>query len=198
MNSDNTLKFAYLNNLYVQTDLILSFKVTIKHGKCSRSTILALVLLMIVIGLVAFIVVTYVKELQCYDDGDNHRESKKLISFLLFSDVHLDPFYKSDSVAGKKSFCRNESMPSTYNAPYGRIGCDSPSELLHEVVNAMKQRANNLSNLDFIMLSGNKLMNFFKDVGINHRHSTKARMKEFSELALWSYRMSFMMINYYK
>lgn len=121
-------------------------------GKRSCSTILAFVLLMIVIVLVVFIAVTYVKELQCRDDDDDSTQSKKLISFLLFSDVHLDLYYKS--MAGKSSFCRNESEPSTYHAPYGRIGCDSPSELLDKVMNAMKQKANNLSNLDFVMLSG--------------------------------------------
>lgn len=132
-----------------------------KNGKCSWSTILSLVLMIIVVALVIVIAVTYSKQLQCRDDHDNSTESSKLISFLLFSDIHLDLFYKSVAAAGKDSFCRNESKPSTYNATYGRIGCDSPLELLHQLLNAMKQKANSLSNLDFLMLSGMYKINFY-------------------------------------
>ena len=132
-----------------------------KNSKCSWSTILSLVSMIIVVVLVIFIAVTYLKQLQCRDDDDNSTESSKLMSFLLFSDVHLDPFYKYGAAAGKNSFCRNESKPSTYNATYGRIGCDSPLELLHQLLNAMKQKASSLSNLDFLMLSGMYKMNFY-------------------------------------
>ena len=125
-------------------------------------------LLIIVIVLVILITVTYGKDLQCDDDDRNNQEhtrrknssteSNNLISFLLFSDVHLDQFYKA--TAGIDSFCRNESEPSAYNAPYGRIGCDSPLRLLNDALNAMKKQANNLPNLDFIMLSGKEFSQY--------------------------------------
>ncbi len=136
-------------------NFFLRFKVTVRNGKCSRSTILVFVLSIILIALVIFIAVTYGMNLQCDDDQTtNRQESGNSISFLLYSDIHLDLFYKAEAASGKGSFCRNQSKLSTYNAPYGRIGCDSPFGLLNEVLNAMKQQANNLTNLDFVMLSG--------------------------------------------
>ncbi len=148
----------------VVLNLFLPFKVTVRNGKCSRSTILVFVLSIIVVALVICIAVTYSMSLHCDDDQTtnreesgnttNRQESGNSISFLLYSDIHLDLFYKAQAASGKGSFCRNQSKLSTYNAPYGRIGCDSPLGLLNEVLNAMKQQANNLTNLDFVMLSG--------------------------------------------
>ena len=124
--------------------------------KRSLSTILVLVLLVILLALLILIAVTYALKLPCDDNDDNgtHKKSRSSsTSFLLFSDIHLDLFYKEDAPAGKMSFCRNESMPSTYNAPYGRIGCDSPLGLLNQLLNAMKEQESNVS-VDFVMLSG--------------------------------------------
>ena len=157
----------------------LLFKTSGRNGRCSRSIILVFVLSVTVIALVVVIAVTYGNDLQCddkYHKNHAHTRSKNSskihnsttgnknsstihnstasnnsISFFLFSDVHLDPYYKA--TAGN-DFCRDESKPSTYNASYGRIGCDSPLRLLLEGLNAMKEHAHNLPNLDFVMLSG--------------------------------------------
>ena len=135
--------------------VILLFKPSGK--KCSRPTILMFVLLMIILALVIVIGVTYGMKLQCDDNDDKNAMHKKRksssTSFFLISDIHLDLFYKEGAPAGKMSFCRNESMSSTYNAPYGRVGCDSPLNLLNQVLDAMKKQENNVS-VDFIMLSG--------------------------------------------
>ena len=106
------------------------------------------VLLITVIAVVSFIAVTYLNK--AYDDDE--MDARSLMSFLLISDIHLDIFYKSR--AGVKGYCRNSSMQSTYDAPYGKIGCDSPPQLLDEALHAMKQRAAKLRNLDFVMLPG--------------------------------------------
>ena len=135
---------------------VVTFLFKIHEKKGSRSTILVLVLLIILLALVILIALTYGMKLQCDDNDDNgtHKKSKSSsTSFLLFSDIHLDLFYKEGAPAGKMSFCRNESMPSTYNAPYGRIGCDSPLTLLNQVLSAMKEQESNVS-VDFVMLSG--------------------------------------------
>ncbi len=133
-------------------NLFLPFKVSVRNEKCCRSTILVFVLSIILVALVICIAVTYGMSLQCDDDQITNRQES--ISFLLYSDIHLDLFYKAEAASGKGFFCRNQSKLSTYKAPYGRIACDSPLGLLNKVLNAMKQQANNLTNLDFVMLSG--------------------------------------------
>jgi hypothetical protein len=165
--------------VFINARKFLLFKTSGRNGRCSRSIILVFVLSVTVIALVVVIAVTYGNDLQCddkYHKNHAHTRSKNSskihnsttgnknsstihnstasnnsISFFLFSDVHLDPYYKA--TAGN-DFCRNESKPSTYNASYGRIGCDSPLRLLLEGLNAMKEHAHNLPNLDFVMLSG--------------------------------------------
>lgn len=116
--------------------------------------VLVFILLVLLIGVVIFITLTYVHELQCDDNENDHiSQTNNPLSFLLFSDIHLDPWYEAS--AGKNGFCRNVSLPSAYNASYGRPGCDSPLKLLNEVLNAMKSvRAKNITKVDFIMLSG--------------------------------------------
>lgn len=76
----------------------------------------------------------------------------KPVSFLLFSDVHLDLMYKK--TADKTGFCRNETIKSSHTASYGRIGCDTPLSLLQTTLYAMKQKTSHLSKLDFILLAG--------------------------------------------
>lgn len=117
------------------------------------------VLLIIVIGLIVLIALTYGLELQCDDDRESKSDSNNSISFLLFSDIHLDPYYKAVSDTGKHSFCRNISKISVYNATYGRVGCDSPVSLLRQVLSAMKEKARVLPRLDFLMLSGKGFSN---------------------------------------
>jgi protein-arginine kinase activator protein McsA len=77
----------------------------------------------------------------------------KPVSFLLFSDIHLDLMYKK--TADKHSFCRNANMKHSHIASYGRIGCDTPLALLQNALSAMKQKTKNLSKLDFILVPGN-------------------------------------------
>ena len=76
----------------------------------------------------------------------------KTVSFLLFSDVHLDLTYKK--TADKGGFCRNESIKSSQAAGYGRTGCDSPLSLLQNALSEMKQKTRHLPKLDFILVSG--------------------------------------------
>lgn len=101
-----------------------------------------------VTALTIFIAVTYLNKEYDVDEVD----AKRSRSFLLISDIHLDIFYESQ--ADVKGFCRNSSMQSTYDAPYGKIGCDSPPQLLDDALDAMQKRAAKLGHLDFIMLSG--------------------------------------------
>ena len=77
----------------------------------------------------------------------------KSVSFLLFSDVHLDLMYKK--TADKRGFCRNETIKSSHIASYGRIECDSPLSLLLNALSAMKPITKKLSKLDFILVPGN-------------------------------------------
>ncbi len=74
------------------------------------------------------------------------------VSFLLFSDVHLDLMYKK--TADKGGFCRNESIKSSHAAAYGRIGCDTPLSLLQNALSEMKLKTRRLPKLDFILISG--------------------------------------------
>ena len=76
----------------------------------------------------------------------------KSVSFLLFSDVHLDLMYKK--TADKRGFCRNESIKSSHIASYGRVECDSPLSLLQNALSEMKPITKKLSKLDFILVPG--------------------------------------------
>lgn len=126
----------------------------IENRKCNASCwqILVLTILMcIVTGLGVFISVTYVLNPQCKKEN-LQATSDNSISFLLFSDIHLDPFYEEE--APKSSFCRNKSTTGSYKAKYGRIGCDSPMSLLRSVLAAMKIRSSNQCKTEFILLTG--------------------------------------------
>ncbi|XP_028412957.1 sphingomyelinase phosphodiesterase D-like isoform X2 [Dendronephthya gigantea] len=126
---------------------------TSANRKCSRGNVLVFILFALLIGVVIFIALTYAFKWQCDDDENEHTsQTNNPLSFLLFSDIHLDPWYKA--MAGDK-YCRNTSIQSAYNASYGRPGCDSPLKLLNEVLNGMKSvRAKNITKMDFVMLSG--------------------------------------------
>ena len=80
-----------------------------------------------------------------------HPKRYHVMKFLHISDFHFDPFYdKSWSV---ESYCHTQGSNATadYEAPYGRIGCDSPESLLDSSLQAMKKHGDGVK---FIILSG--------------------------------------------
>ena len=72
------------------------------------------------------------------------------LKFLLVSDIHLNPFYNKS--LGASTWCSPLAGSSVdYEAPYGRIGCDSPEDLLTITLAGMKKKGNDAK---FVILSG--------------------------------------------
>ena len=85
---------------------------------------------------------------------DNDRVFKNnAIKFIHWSDIHYDPFY--NETVPSKFFCREQLAQETANylAPYGRIGCDSPLNLLENTLNAMKNITED-KEIKFMLLTG--------------------------------------------
>ena len=81
-------------------------------------------------------------------------ESKPL-KFFHVSDIHFDPFYNAS--ADEKTWCHyweGSCARADYEAPYGRIGCDSPKILWKIALSGMKEKG---CDAEFMMLSGTKL-----------------------------------------
>ncbi|XP_078353995.1 cyclic GMP-AMP phosphodiesterase SMPDL3A-like, partial [Oculina patagonica] len=77
---------------------------------------------------------------------------KNKLKFLHVSDIHLDPFY--DKSSDESTWCHRSAGSNSsadYEAPYGRIGCDSPEELWTITLAGMKKKE---KNANFIVLSG--------------------------------------------
>lgn len=77
------------------------------------------------------------------------------LKFLHVSDVHYDPFY--DKSMDESTWChRSEGANSSadYEAPYGRIGCDSPADLWSIALDGMKEKGHDAK---FILLTGIEL-----------------------------------------
>lgn len=124
-------------------------------GKWQRPSCQFLVFLLtaILIGLVVFISLTYALNLQCQGEDDSQKvKSQNLVSFLLFSDIHLDRFY--NDTAASSTFCWNGSVSSKYTAKYGRVKCDSPRRLFQSALTAMKNRSSEQHKFEFILLTG--------------------------------------------
>ena len=82
------------------------------------------------------------------------------LKFLHVSDVHYTPFYNKS--LDENSWCQSseDSSIADYEAPYGRIGCDSPADLWLITLDGMKEKARDAK---FIMLTGIEL-DCFADV----------------------------------
>ena len=102
--------------------------------------------------LIVLVLSEYGKSLKNYDHdpGKVHFSSNgnKSRTFLLFTDVHLDLMYKK--TGDKSGFCRNKNARSP-PADFGRIGCDTPLNLLQSALSAMKQKTR---NPEFILMPG--------------------------------------------
>ena len=83
-----------------------------------------------------------------------NRFGRHKVKFLHVSDVHYTPFYNKS--VDESSWCESSGVSSTaaYEAPYGRIGCDSPADLWLIALDGMKEKARDAK---FIMLSGIEL-----------------------------------------
>ncbi len=84
---------------------------------------------------------------------------KNKLKFLHVSDIHLDPFY--DKSSDESTWCHRSAGSNSsadYEAPYGRIGCDSPEELLTITLAGMKEKG---KEAKFIVFSGIELDFFF-------------------------------------
>lgn len=85
---------------------------------------------------------------------DNERVFKNnTIKFIHWSDIHYDPFY--NETVPSKFFCRQQLAleSDNYLAPYGRIGCDSPLNLVENTLNAMKNITED-EEIKFMLLTG--------------------------------------------
>lgn len=76
-----------------------------------------------------------------------------LVHFIHVSDINLD--LKYNSTISRSDFCRfNEAIKTAeFDAPFGRIGCDTPVLLLNSSLEAMKN-ASIGNNLEFVLISG--------------------------------------------
>ena len=82
--------------------------------------------------------------------GRRHRK-RKVTKFMHVSDVHFDLFYNQS--ISKDTSCRSKEgfKMADHEAPYGRIGCDSPEWLLESTLAAMKEKG---KDAEFILLTG--------------------------------------------
>ncbi|XP_073228065.1 cyclic GMP-AMP phosphodiesterase SMPDL3A-like [Porites lutea] len=82
--------------------------------------------------------------------GRRHRK-RKVTKFMHVSDVHFNLFYNQS--ISKDTSCRSTEgfKIADYEAPYGRIGCDSPEWLLESTLAAMKEKG---KDAEFILLTG--------------------------------------------
>ena len=89
--------------------------------------------------------------------GRRHRK-RKVTKFMHVSDVHFDLFYNQS--ISKDTSCRSTEgfKIADHEAPYGRIGCDSPEWLLESTLAAMKEKG---KDAEFILLTGKSGVNFF-------------------------------------
>ena len=109
-------------------------------------------ILLIFVVIIAFCLLT-----EGWKKGRRHRK-RKVTKFMHVSDVHFDLFYNQS--ISKDTSCRSTEgfKIADYEAPYGRIGCDSPEWLLESTLAAMKEKG---KDAEFILLTGKSGVNFF-------------------------------------
>ena len=104
---------------------------------------------------------------------------KSKLKFIHVSDIHLDPFY--DKSMDESTWCHGSAgsnHSAAYEAPYGRIGCDSPEELLTITLAGMKEKGRGAK---FIVLSGIELNCFARVSKTNNPFTPKTHVK----LEIW-------------
>ena len=72
------------------------------------------------------------------------------------SDIHFDPSY--DQSMDTDTYClstEESNATADYEAPYGRIGCDSPEWLWESTLSAMKEKGG--GGAKFILLTGKEI-----------------------------------------
>lgn len=119
-----------------------------KKSRWAKWILIALVVVCLVLLLI--LILTFALKFNCSDSDSEsdrdaksdkekgHEESGEVLKFLYISDFHLDPYYKMN--VSDKDSCRQVVNATTagYDAPYGRIGCDSPQLLVENTLKAMK------------------------------------------------------------
>eukprot|EP00118_Oscarella_pearsei_P009979 m.59030 g.59030 ORF g.59030 m.59030 type:complete len:495 (+) comp34857_c0_seq2:111-1595(+) len=106
-------------------------------------------------GFAIALAVTWIKELPCSPQSNSGSVNfpEKWLRFYHLADIHYDPYYDS-SLAASPSFCRPAPQnQSSYPAPYGRVGCDTPLALLNSAVKAMEV-VDEEHTADFIVVTG--------------------------------------------
>ena len=120
------------------------------------------VLIAVCVVLLLILILTFALKFNCAgDDSDDgtkgtsstENESGEVLKFLVASDFHLDPLYK-DNVS-PTDFCRSKvnGTAADYQAPYGRVGCDSPKLLLDTILKGMKD-VDSEEDVSFLLLTG--------------------------------------------
>lgn len=79
-----------------------------------------------------------------------NRRSASTSKFLWLSDLHLDPFYGTLDAAGQPGAdCAQENVPDE-----GRLGCDTPFQLLNETLQQAAKDHALKSSLTFVVVTG--------------------------------------------
>lgn len=82
-------------------------------------------------------------------------KKRKIVKFIHVSDIHFDP--SCDQSMDTDTFCHStegSNATADYEAPYGRIGCDSPEWLWESTLSAMKEKG---EGAKFILLTGKEI-----------------------------------------
>lgn len=131
-----------------------------EHKRWQKKTMKARILIGVLTAicsiLIVILIVTYEsghKYSTCTEQKNERAVSNDIIKFVHFSDIHYDPFY--DKTIPQRSFCRKQISNSTakYTAQYGRIGCDSPIDLVQNSLDAI-QNVSKMEDVSFILLTG--------------------------------------------
>ena len=109
--------------------------------------------------LIFVVIIGFCLQTEGWKKGRRHRKFKrKVTKFMHVSDVHFDLFY-NQSISEDTSCRTTEGFKiADYEAPYGRIGCDSPEWLLESTLAAMKEKG---KDAEFIILTGKSGVIFF-------------------------------------
>jgi hypothetical protein len=107
-------------------------------------------------ALIVVLLLTFELGLHCKNlntTNPNQKQSlKDAAKFLLFSDFHFDYFY-DDSIAPEPTNCRKlgNYTKASYQAPYGRVKCDSPAALIDIMLEATKAIG---EDYNFVLMTG--------------------------------------------
>lgn len=121
--------------------------------KTFQARIIIAILTIVLTALIVILLLTLELQLHCpKDSGQKKKHSQKsLVKFALFSDYHYD-FYYNEGVSDTPTSCRKLGgyANASYSAPYGRINCDSPPALVHNMLDSVKKE----EGLRFVLMTG--------------------------------------------